>query len=37
VVHIWPGSSRNIKITTAEDLALAAALLGVPEAPSESR
>jgi len=37
VVHIWPGSSRNLKITTAEDLALAAALLGVPEAPSESR
>jgi len=35
VVHVIPGSSRNIKITTAEDLALAAALLQVPETSSE--
>lgn len=37
VVHVLPGSSRNIKITTAEDLVLAAALLGISEAPSEPR
>jgi 2-C-methyl-D-erythritol 4-phosphate cytidylyltransferase len=34
VVHSVLGSPRNIKITTVEDLALAAALLGVPETPS---
>jgi len=27
-VHVLPGSLRNLKITTAEDLALAEALLG---------
>jgi 2-C-methyl-D-erythritol 4-phosphate cytidylyltransferase len=33
VVHILRGSPRNIKITTAEDLVMAAALLGAPAAP----
>ncbi|MCU0589986.1 MAG: 2-C-methyl-D-erythritol 4-phosphate cytidylyltransferase [Desulfobacterales bacterium] len=33
-VHVVPGSQRNIKITTLEDLDLAAALLGAPEASS---
>lgn len=36
MVHLLPGSPRNIKITTAEDLALAAALLDALEAPSGS-
>jgi 2-C-methyl-D-erythritol 4-phosphate cytidylyltransferase len=36
-VHILPGSPRNIKITTAEDLAMAAALLGEPQIPSSNR
>lgn len=31
-VHIFPGSPRNIKITTPEDLALAEALLALSEA-----
>lgn len=33
-VHLLPGSLRNLKITTQEDLALAEALLGVPETRS---
>jgi 2-C-methyl-D-erythritol 4-phosphate cytidylyltransferase len=36
VVHIFHGSRRNIKITTAEDLAVAEALLGTPEMGSVS-
>jgi 2-C-methyl-D-erythritol 4-phosphate cytidylyltransferase len=31
-VHLLPGSLRNLKITTPEDLALAEALVGMPEA-----
>ena len=34
-VHIVPGSERNIKITYAQDLAVAEALLGqAPNAPA---
>jgi len=35
-VRIFPGSPRNIKITTPEDLALAEALLALPEAGPEA-
>ncbi|CAG0971195.1 partial 2-C-methyl-D-erythritol 4-phosphate cytidylyltransferase, partial [Anaerolineae bacterium] len=35
-VRVLPGSVRNIKITTMEDLALAEALLKAPEAPDGS-
>jgi 2-C-methyl-D-erythritol 4-phosphate cytidylyltransferase len=36
MVHLLPGSPRNIKITTTEDLVLAAALLAAPEAPPDN-
>jgi 2-C-methyl-D-erythritol 4-phosphate cytidylyltransferase len=36
-VRVVPGSPRNIKITTPEDLDLAAALLGAPAASSGNR
>jgi 2-C-methyl-D-erythritol 4-phosphate cytidylyltransferase len=36
-VHICRGSRRNIKITTAEDLSLAEALLNIPETEARSR
>ncbi|MGE5256297.1 MAG: 2-C-methyl-D-erythritol 4-phosphate cytidylyltransferase [Hyphomicrobiales bacterium] len=36
-VHLVPGSRRNFKITTEEDLALAAALLEVRDTPVEER